>query len=183
MTPASLPREARGERVSFILHEQVSAQIARAWLEKWKFPRRLRERVVRLVELHLRGGDVENWKSLKPARKLLRDASDVIEDLVELIEADSRSSLGPTGEARVSHLPLLRKALSEASAIAEPREPALSGKRIMEFFAIKPGPEVKELKALAEEVREDLLLSGHDADEPTLLQKVAVLRSKRKDEP
>jgi poly(A) polymerase len=169
-------REEAGERVKFLLHERVSTEIAREWLAKWRFARPLRERVLELVALHLRGGDVVNWKSLKPARKLLRDAGESLEELLQLIEADSRSSLGPDGVARVEHLPLLRQALQAALAVPEPKVPALSGKILMQHFGVAAGPEVKRLKALSEEAREDLIAAGEEVTEEKLLQKVAVLR-------
>lgn len=168
-------REEKGERVSFILHERVSVDIARAWLTKWRFPKDLRERVLMLVALHLRGGDVESWKSLRPARKLMRDAGEALSELLQLIEADSRSSLGPDGKARTEHLHHLRTRLDEAARVSTPSKPALSGRVIMERFGLPAGPEVRRVKALADEIREEMLLAGEQATEEEILQKVAVL--------
>jgi poly(A) polymerase len=169
-------RESRGDRVSFILHEKISTEIAARWLEKWKFPKVLRERVLALVALHLRGGDAVAWKSARPARKLRRDSGPVLNELLQLIEADSRASLGPDGQPRLEHLPKLRAWLEEAALVPEPIQSAVSGSKIMERFGIPSGPEVKRLKQLADEIREEMLLAGEDPDEERVLQKVAVLR-------
>ncbi|MEO5668703.1 MAG: HD domain-containing protein, partial [Bdellovibrionota bacterium] len=151
-------REEKNSRVSFILHEKISTEIADAWLEKWRFPKLLRERVHALVALHLRGGDVTQWKSMKPARKLLRDAGEALPELLQLIHADSKSSLGPDGAERTEHLPLLQARLDEAARIEQPSKPALSGTLIMQHFNLREGPEVKRLKQLAEEIREEMLV-------------------------
>jgi poly(A) polymerase len=169
-------REQRGQRVSFILHEKVSTDIARQWLRKWRFPRGLRERVEKLVSLHLRGGDVMNWKSLKPARKLIREAGDDLESLLELIEADSRASLGPDGQARVEHLAPLRSAIEQALQVQMPAQAAVSGRRLMEYFGLSSGPEIKRLKQIADDIREEMLMAGEDPSEDEILQKVAVFR-------
>jgi poly(A) polymerase len=169
-------RETRGERVSFILHEKVSTEIASQWLEKWKFPKQLRERVLALVALHLRGGDAVAWKSARPARKLRRDAGPALDELLQLIEADSRASRGPDGQARLEHLPKLRAWLDEAALVPEPLQSAVSGSKIMEHFGISSGPEVKRLKQLADEIREEMLVAGEEPNEESILQKVAVLR-------
>lgn len=176
-------REEKGERVSFILHERHSTGIAKDWLTKWRFGRDLRERVLTLVALHLRGGDVNTWKSMKPARKLIRDAGAALPELLDLIEADSRSSLGPDGKARTQHLPLLRARLDEASRLSQPARPALSGHVIMDYFSLGPGPRLREIKDLAEEVREDMIVAGENPTEEQILQKVAVLMKNPKEVP
>jgi poly(A) polymerase len=157
-------------RVTFLGHEKVSEDIARPWLRKWRFGRELAERVCTLVRLHLRGGDVEGWAGLKPARKLLRDADvagdggALLEELLQLIEADSRSSLGPDGQPRVRHLPLLRARMAEARLDPPRRQPLLSGGEIMRELGLKPGPRIKELKAWLEEQEDDFAGRGETLD-------------------
>jgi poly(A) polymerase len=139
-------RSVHGERVKFLGHELVSAAIARDFLKKWRFPLKLSAEIEKLILLHLRGGDVRLWKSLKPARKLLRDAGEALDALLDLIEADSKSSLDATGQARVDHLPVLRKALQDAALDAPVNKRAiLSGNEIMELLAIPSGPSIKIL--------------------------------------
>lgn len=162
-------------RVTFLNHEKFSTDKSRIWLKKWRFPKKLSEDVLQLVALHLRGGDVVAWKSLKPARKLLRESGDLIEPLLELILADSSASLGPDGKARTEHVPLLREKIKEASLIQAVPRNVLSGKKIMDHFALPAGPEVKRLKDIAEDVYDEALLSGKVLDEAELLK---LLKSK-----
>lgn len=159
-------------RVSFLNHEKYSREMAEVWLKKWKFPKKLSDKVLNLVSLHLRGGDVSAWKSLKPARKLLRDAGDDIEDLLKLIEADSTASLGPDGRPRVEHLPKLKDRIVEAKALPEAPKNILSGKKIMEAFNLTEGPEIKKIKIIAEEIFEDSLLHGITLSEDEMIQKI-----------
>lgn len=142
--PAS--RSLVGQRVKFIEHEKISTNMTTTFMTKWKFPQELTHQVARLVELHLRGGDVENWKGLKAARKLHRDAKDQLEDLLTLIEADSVSSYGLDGKPRGAHLPILRKTLADAVTIPIRKTPLLNGHDIMRFLGLSPGPRVKEIQ-------------------------------------
>jgi poly(A) polymerase len=157
-------------RVTFLNHEKFSTDRARAWLKKWRFPKELSEDVLTLVALHLRGGDVMAWKSLKPARKLLRDAGDQIENLLLLIEADSSASLGPDGKARLDHIPLLKKRIAEASSIASTPKSVVSGRRIMEEMGILEGPRIKVLKEQAQDLYEDALLKGQTLSESEIIE-------------
>ena len=91
----------------------ISAQVADAATARRLFPR---------------GGDVSRWKTLKAARKLLRDAGSLVDELLLFIEADSRSSLGPDGQPRLEHLALLREKFAEARAIPLRATPLLDGR-------------------------------------------------------
>ncbi len=145
-------RSEDGDRVKFLGHEQVSASIAAALLARLKVDRSLADDVVRLVTLHLRGGDSLRWASLKPARKLAREAGPLLPDLLDLIEADSRSSLGPDGQPRLEHLVALRHALAEALKIPIRERPILDGRSVMECLGIASGPQLgRVLKELREQ--------------------------------
>jgi poly(A) polymerase len=167
--PATRAERADG-RVTFLGHEKVSEDIACAWLHKWRFGKEISERVCTLVRLHLRGGDVEGWASLKPARKLLRDTGvddlggGCLDDLLTLIEADSRASLGPDGQPRVAHLPVLREKMAQARLNPPRREPILSGGDIMRELGLPPGPQIKELKSFVEEQEDEAASRGEKLD-------------------
>ena len=137
-------RTERGERVKFIGHEKLSVERAQIFLKRLHFESSICKKVLHLVELHLRGGDALQWSTLKPARKLIRDAGDDLDDLLLLIEADSKASLGPDGQPRIEHLNVLRKKLREAQIIPVRREPLLSGRDIMSLLGLKPGPQIKQ---------------------------------------
>jgi tRNA nucleotidyltransferase/poly(A) polymerase len=153
-------RSEVGPRVKFLGHERTSEDIARAVLTRLRYGKAFIEEVALLVRLHLRGGDVESWTSLKPARKLLRDAGEAIEPLLRLIEADSRSSLDESGQPRLAHLPLLRDALAKAAEIPLRRQPVVTGHDVMTVCGIAPGPGVRALLNRVEELEDELASHG-----------------------
>ena len=147
-------RSEHGERVKFLGHESISAELSESFMARLKWPKELREKVVKLVRLHLRGGDVSAWTGLKPARKLLRDAGEELEDLLSLIEADSKSSLGADGNPRLEHLPVLREKLQAAQLIPLRRKPLLDGHVLMKEVGLM-GPQIKEAQAYLMELEDN----------------------------
>jgi len=148
-------RTEHGVRVKFLEHEKVSERLAREFLQRLRMPKELTERVVRLVALHLRGGDVRSWTSLKPARKLLREADGILDDLLDLIEADSQSSLGPDMQPRVDHIPRLRALLREASLVPIARKSLLDGHVLMRLSGLPAGPALGRLRGALVDFEDD----------------------------
>jgi poly(A) polymerase len=153
-------RSVEGERVKFIGHEIVSETLAREILKRFLFPLDLVDQILLLIRHHLRGGDVLQWKSLKPARRLLRDLEGLEGPWLQLVEADSRSSLGRDGQPRLEHLAALRTAFQEAGKIPVSKKPTLSGREIMRAFAIPPGREIGRLLKVVEEIEDDWASRG-----------------------
>ncbi|MBS1985644.1 MAG: HD domain-containing protein [Bdellovibrionales bacterium] len=153
-------RSEHGDRVKFLGHEKISTEIARHFMQRWKFESGLIARVEHLVALHLRGGDATAWTSLKPARKLIRDAGDALPDLLKLIEADSRSSLGPDGNPRLEHLPVLHDRLARAGEIPVQRRPVLNGHEVMQLLQLPAGPEIRSILDELREWEDDEAIAG-----------------------
>ncbi len=149
-----------GDRIKFLEHEKFGEEMAEKFLRRFKFERDVVDKVKKLVRLHLRGGDAENWKHSKAARKFLRDAGDDLEDLLNLIEADSLSSLDSQGRPRISHLVLLRAALKEAQKVPLKKEDLISGTELMEKFKLPPGAHIKALKAAIQEFQDEAAAVG-----------------------
>jgi poly(A) polymerase len=170
-------RSEQGGRVKFLEHEKASEKMTREILSRLRFPKDLSEGILRLVALHLRGGDVQGWASLKPARKLLRDADGLLDDLLDLIEADSKSSLGPDGEPRVEHLPVLRAKLAEAALVPVNRKPVLDGRDLMRLTGLPPGRELGRLRDALMEFEDDFV--SREARAPTREEAEAWLTSTR----
>ncbi|MBP7844202.1 MAG: HD domain-containing protein [Proteobacteria bacterium] len=150
-------RSEHGERIKFLGHEVISEKLAQEFFMQWHFPQDFSKRVCQLIRLHLRGGDVQNWKSLKPARKFLRDSNPLTEELLQLIEADSRASLGADGKARLEHIPILREKIKEASAQPISSKAILDGHEIMSLLKIKAGPELKKIQTSLIEAEDEHL--------------------------
>ncbi len=165
-----------GTRIKFIGHEVHSEAIGRRILERLVFSKEQAERIALLVRLHLRGGDATQWKSAKPARRLLRELGEAESDWWELVQADSQSSIAQDGKPRLAHLEILKTFMTEASRVPISKKPILSGQRIMTEFQILPGPLVGELMLMAQEIEDDLLLSKGTATAEEVLGELRVRR-------
>ena len=165
-------RTEHGERVKFLGHETLSTEIAEKFLARLRFESKLSKKVMNLVKLHLRGSDVALWSTLKPARKLLRDAGPDIEELLQLIEADSKSSLSADGSVRIEHLALLREALAKAQLQPLSTKSLLSGSEIMKILNIPTGPKIKEVLLFIERLQDDLAESGTLLSKELAIEKI-----------
>jgi poly(A) polymerase len=148
-------RTEHGERIKFLGHEKISEEIANAILIRLHFDSESIKIIRNLVRHHMRGGDVEQWTSLKPARKLLRDVEDQLENLIKLIEADSRSSLDISGHFRIAHVEKLRELTAKAKEIPISKKGVLNGNQIMKILSIPSGKKVAEAKIFLENLEDD----------------------------
>jgi tRNA nucleotidyltransferase/poly(A) polymerase len=130
----------------FYGHESASARLAERALGRLRASRRLVERAVRLVELHLRLGTMAGeGRAERGLRRAVRAAGDLTPLMVLLALADRRAAGGEDAAAREAALvATCRRALAlraeEAAAAREP--PLLDGREVMEILAIPPGPRV-----------------------------------------
>lgn len=157
-------RSVHGERIKFLGHEVISEKIAEAVLKRLHFDSQTITKVKNLVRHHMRGGDVEQWTSLKPARKLLRDVGDDLDDLIRLIEADSKSSFDPHGNVRTAHIELLKKTILKSQEIPIRKKSILSGDEIMNILQIPSGKKVAEVKEFLENLEDEFADKGEVLD-------------------
>ncbi len=164
-----------GDRIKFLGHEKLGAEMSKTFLEKWKFPKALRQNICRLVELHLRGCDVEEWGSLKPARKLIRDCDGLEDELLKFLLADSMSSLRQDGSVEIEYIEVLREKLNEAKEqmSAQPKV-FVTGKDIMAHFPDAKAEEIGRLKSRANEIAESHLDRGLDFEKSKVLSELAL---------
>lgn len=154
----------------FFGHESLGAQMAYRMLQRLKFSGEQIQKVVLLVRNHMRLGSMPEF-SASAARRLIRDMDGEVEDLLVLVDADTRA-LRPG--LHTLDLTPIRRRLSEVRQ-ATPRETLespLSGEEIMEILSLDPGPEVGRLKSmLVERVLEGDLQPGDKAAATVLLRK------------
>jgi poly(A) polymerase len=142
--------------VTFHHHEVVGARMARARLQELREATELVDDVSQLVELHLRFhgyGEGDGGWTDSAVRRFVRDAGDLLDELIELTRADCTTR----NERKAQLLQRRIDALEERIArLAEEEElaairPDLDGTRVMELLGIGPGREVGEaLKHLLE---------------------------------
>lgn len=136
--------------VHFYEHDRVGASIAAQWLRDLRYANTVIERVAKLVKLHMRPGFyTPEWKD-SAVRRLIRDAGELLEPLLRLVQADI---LAQRHDVPHADLNALRARIKQVQA-AQPKEKwqsPLTGKQIMERFGLKPSPLVGQIKNYLEE--------------------------------
>jgi len=149
---AGKPATAKGDG-TFLGHEEVGADIARAALERLRFSLKEIDAVTRLVRLHLRPVFYKSEWTDGAVRRLARDAGPLLERLMALARADIAASAYPEPEK----LDELQSRLDAVRAERPSRlKPVITGEEIMRIRGIAPGPEVGKIK----ERLEELVLEG-----------------------
>ncbi len=165
-------RSEHGDRVKFLGHEVFSTSLTESLLTRLKFDSNTIRKVKNLVKLHLRGSDVAQWSSLKPARKLMRDAGEDLEELLLLIEADSKSSLSSDGSIRIEHVAELRKKLDLAGKIPLSSKSLLNGNDIMEALKFGPGKAIQDVQKFVEGLQDDYAEQGIELGRDLALEEI-----------
>jgi len=136
--------------IHFYEHDRVGAEIARAWLRTLRYSNETIERITTLVRLHMRPGFyTPQWRDAA-VRRLIRDAGDLLEPLLRLVEADIQAQRHDVIHADIA---ALRQRIAQVQAIQPAthwRSP-LTGEQIMQRFGLNPSPLVGQLKRYLEE--------------------------------
>jgi putative nucleotidyltransferase with HDIG domain len=143
--PLTATRDVETGRIHFYEHEKVGAEIARAILERLRFPRKQIEEVAAAVRHHMQFKDAPQMRKATLRRMLLRDTFPLELQLHRL------DCLGSHGALDI-HDFLVAKSV-ELATQPEIRPPLLTGADLIEL-GMKPGPAMGKLLA---EVREKQL--------------------------
>ena len=146
-------------------HEVVGAEMARAFLERLRFPRAVTELVVHLVRQHMFAYD-RDWGDAGVRRLIQRVGRDAIDDLFALREADSLGSGLPADAGDLDDLRARVARELAASVVLDRSKLAVHGDELMAELGIPAGPHLGGiLDALLERVIAEPALN----DRPTLL--------------
>jgi tRNA nucleotidyltransferase (CCA-adding enzyme) len=131
-------------------HEQVSAQLAAAALDRLRYPTELRQRVVRIVRGHML--DPGRADEVRARRLLQRYGVGLTFDLLDHKRADLLGK-GPTNEKDLERLRSFRKVVErEKTSAHRLRDLAIDGDDLI-GIGYKPGPAIGHaLRALLDEV-------------------------------
>jgi tRNA nucleotidyltransferase/poly(A) polymerase len=131
-------------------HEQVSAQLAAAALDRLRYPTDLRQRVVRIVRAHML--DPGRADGIRARRLLQRYGVGLTFDLLDHKRADLLGK-GPTNEKDLERLRELRKVVErEKTSAHRLRDLAIGGDDLI-GIGYQPGPEIgRTLRSLLDEV-------------------------------
>jgi poly(A) polymerase/tRNA nucleotidyltransferase (CCA-adding enzyme) len=153
-------RAERAGEGTFHGHEQLGATLADALLERLRFPRAMRARIVHLVREHMFDYRPE-WTDAAVRRFVRRVGADAIADLFDLRMADSLGNgTRRPDPRRLAALARRVARVLESPAAITVRDLAVGGKDVMRALGIASGPQVGlVLGRLLEEVIEDPALN------------------------
>ncbi len=139
-------RRRKGRRMVYYGHEMVSARAARAVLRRLRFPVRVSDDVVFLIENHM-----VNYSSAwtgAAVRRFVRKMGRRLDPVLTLAAADRRAHGADTGMG--TPVAELRERIDRVTAEMQSRnlpfQPPLDGRQIMDALGIAPGPDVGRAK-------------------------------------
>ncbi len=163
--------------VHFYGHEAVGAGIVDEVASRFRFGRALHQRVRTLVLLHQRPALYDGTWSDGAVRRLIRDAGDALQDLLDLSRADVTSHRPGVHDGVLVRLADLQGRTAELIRKdgQAPLLPKGIGQAIMAHFGIAAGPRVGELKDRLEQAVLDgrLPRTGSPAEYLAYLERTA----------
>lgn len=136
--------------------------------------------VEKLVDLHMRPQAIADEEVTDAAvRRLLNDASDDIDDLMTLCEADITSKNEVRKKLFLENFRMVREKLTDLKERDYKRllQPVIDGNEIMELFHLKPSPAVGTLK----QCLKDAVLDNRVANEREALMQLLMEKAKQMD--
>lgn len=157
-------------------HEVRGAKMVSSIFKRLKLPTTQKMKYVeKLVLLHLRPIALNNKNITDAAiRRLLFDAGDNIDDLMKLCEADITTKDADKMARYLKNFELVRKKLIEIEQKDQIRnyQPPVSGEIIMNYFNLKPGRMVGEIKnAIKEAILDGQIGNNFDEAHNFMLKK------------
>lgn len=148
--------------VHFYSHQVLGAELTRNVMSRLRFSNDETDYVSRVVALHLRVGEYSEEWSDAAVRRLIREASEMLPDLITLTRADKAASNLELSTVDVEAFIHRAYAVSQTMDVLAIDSP-LCGNKIMEILGVPPGPILREAKEfLINEILENRLRPGDE---------------------
>jgi poly(A) polymerase len=131
--------------VHFYGHQKVGADMARRILNRLRFPNDETSRAVKLIAMHLRVGEYDEEWTDAAVRRLIRDAGEDLEALIELTRVDKAASNTELPSVDLDELQAHIEQVKRDTAPETLKSP-LTGQEIMQMLGIEPSPMVGKVK-------------------------------------
>ena len=134
--------------VHFYGHDYLGDQMSRKILQGLRLDRDTVEQVGKLVAMHQRANSYEDDWTDGAVRRFIREAGDVLEDLLDLSAADVTSKRQERRRAADERVTALRERIERirAEEEVEKLDSPLDGNELMALFGRGPGPWIKPVK-------------------------------------
>ncbi len=125
----------------FLGHDTVGAEMADALLERLRWPRAERERIVHLIRHHMYGY-VPTWSDAAVRRFIAKVGPDALGELFLLREADNVGSGRPRDGGGLAEIRARVDAQLDAGVVLSLADLAIDGDDLMTELELPPGPDV-----------------------------------------
>ena len=146
-------------KMSFLKHEDYSAEIAEEILTRLKFDRDLIDIVKHIVKNHMRAHFCKEW-STGAIRRFVREAGSNLDYILNLTQIDNLSSLTLSGEPKKDYIEDLRERIKTVTLIPISKKPILDGLEIMDTLKIPPSKRVGEIGKLLLDLEDEYASSN-----------------------
>ncbi len=166
--PQTKKEDDRG-RTRFLGHSEMGAEMATHRLSQLRLSTRGISMVAKMVEQHLRPGNMRQgveWPTQRAIYRYFRDLGDVAIDNLFLAMADFLAAKGPELDSLAwsNHVKMIGHIMYTGAHQSEVQKPSrlVTGHDLMQEFGLGPGPQLGELLEMVEEARAAGELAGRD---------------------
>lgn len=154
--------------IHFYEHEKASADIAKEFLIKLKYPNEVIDTVVFLIYNHMRPHSFENQWTDSAVRRFIRDMGVYLEDIFEIVRADVTSSKPAKIQMHIDMLNKFRERIATVESVAKSTEikPILNGNDLMKLFNAGAGSWIRVV---------DSWLLSYQLENPLITKEEAII--------